>query len=111
MATKGKRRESLAVKAFHTWKEFLQAEALNDPLAMAIIVAQKKLLEALNPFSILQPRGNIPGGSFLHYEGPRTPTSPARLSRRGMHTPQDAAVDTIHQRPSNKQTTTGNNTN
>src|SRR3546814_2710824 len=56
MATKGKRHESLAVTAFHTWKEFLQAEALNDPLDMAIIVDQKKLLEALNPFYILTQR-------------------------------------------------------
>src|SRR3546814_4143977 len=63
MATQGEKRESLAVKAFKTWKEFLQAEALNDPMAMAIIVAQTKLLEALTPFSFLKPRGNIPSGA------------------------------------------------
>jgi hypothetical protein len=77
MATQGKKRESLAVKAFKTWKEFLQAEALNDPLAMAIIVAQRKLLAALNPFSGL-PRGNFPAGSHLNAARPRTPVSVAR---------------------------------
>ncbi|MFC3674946.1 TraI/MobA(P) family conjugative relaxase [Ferrovibrio xuzhouensis] len=109
MATKGKRRESLAVKAFHTWKEFLQAEALNDPLAMAIIVAQKKLLEALNPFSILQPRGNIPGGSFLPAAGPRPSISAARLSRSGLQPPQGAAVAQNPPGPGNQQLAAGNN--
>src|SRR3546814_10185593 len=109
MATKGKRRESLAVKAFHTWKEFLQAEALNDPLAMAIIVAQKKLLEALNPFSILQPQGNIPVESFLPAAGPRPSISAARLSRGGLQPSQGAAVAQNPPGPGNQPRPAGNN--
>src|SRR3546814_17934296 len=37
MATQGKKRETLAVKAFKTWKAFPQAEALNEPMPMAIL--------------------------------------------------------------------------
>lgn len=44
-----KKKESLAVKAFRTWKDFLTYGALDDPLAMAIIVAQKKMMEAMKP--------------------------------------------------------------
>src|SRR3546814_12190252 len=62
MATQGKKRESLAVKAFKPWMELLQAEALNDPMATAIIVAPSKLLEALNSSHILHPRRNLPVG-------------------------------------------------
>ncbi len=40
-----KRRESLAVKAFRNWRDFLTAEALSDPLAMAIILHHKQLLQ------------------------------------------------------------------
>ncbi|MGD9637938.1 MAG: TraI/MobA(P) family conjugative relaxase [Alphaproteobacteria bacterium] len=39
--------QSLLKKAFYTWKDFLMAEALKDPFAMAVIVAQKKLINAL----------------------------------------------------------------
>ncbi|MGD9637750.1 MAG: TraI/MobA(P) family conjugative relaxase [Alphaproteobacteria bacterium] len=39
--------QSLLKKAFYTWKDFLMAEATKDPFAMAIIVAQKKLLKSL----------------------------------------------------------------
>ena len=39
--------QSLLKKAFYTWKDFLMAEALKDPFAMAIIIAQKKLINAL----------------------------------------------------------------
>ncbi len=34
-------------KAFSSWKVFLQIEALNDPLAIAIVQAQKELLKML----------------------------------------------------------------
>lgn len=37
-------KDTLARKAFKSWKEFLQAEAINDPLAMAIIHYQKKIV-------------------------------------------------------------------
>lgn len=40
-------------KAFKTFREFLQAEALGDPMAMAIIHYQKKMIEAMfNPLGI-----------------------------------------------------------
>lgn len=38
---------SWAGKAFSSWKEFLKLEALNDPLAIAIIQAQKEFLNML----------------------------------------------------------------
>lgn len=40
-----KRKESLAIKAFRNWRDFLAAEALSDPLAMAVIMHHKKLLQ------------------------------------------------------------------
>ncbi len=42
-------RRSLTRKAFSCWKEFLKLEAINDPLAIAIIQAQKELLKVLMP--------------------------------------------------------------
>ncbi|PHR04162.1 MAG: relaxase [Sulfitobacter sp.] len=39
-----KRKESLAVKAYRNWREFLTADALSDPLAMAIIMFHKKMI-------------------------------------------------------------------
>jgi len=39
-------KDSLTRKAFKSWKEFLQTEALNDPLAMAIIHYQKQIVNA-----------------------------------------------------------------
>ena len=45
-------KQSLTGQAFNTWKEFLYADALNDPLAMAIIIYQKKMINTmlgLNP--------------------------------------------------------------
>lgn len=42
-----RKQESLAGKAFKTWREFLMLGAVNDPLAMAIIHAQKQLIETL----------------------------------------------------------------
>ncbi len=43
----GKRRnkDSLAIKVYRNWREFLTAEALNDTLAMAIMVYHKQLLK------------------------------------------------------------------
>lgn len=41
-----KRKENLAVKAFRTWRDFLTYEALSDPLAMAIIQFNKKMIQA-----------------------------------------------------------------
>ena len=45
-ATRG-RRDSLSGRLFRSWKAFLQAEAINDPLAMAIIIGQRKLIEGV----------------------------------------------------------------
>jgi len=56
-------KESLTGKAIKTWRDFLMLGVTDDPLAMAIIYAQKKLIEAqsmknlkLNPASGLKPR-------------------------------------------------------
>lgn len=49
LAVRAGKKESLAVKAFRTWKEFLTYGAIDDPLAMAIIYSQKKIIEALVP--------------------------------------------------------------
>ncbi len=38
---------SLVTRSFKTWKEFLSHEALSDPMAMAIIIAQKQLVKTL----------------------------------------------------------------
>ncbi len=40
-----KHKESLAVKAFRNWRDFLAAEALSDPLAMAIIMHHKQIMQ------------------------------------------------------------------
>ena len=50
---------SLGTRAFRSFREFLTAEALSDPLAMAMIVAQKKLintLAGLGPKAKLEPK-------------------------------------------------------
>ena len=41
------KRESVMGEAFRTWREFLYADALNDPLAMAIILAHKRMIHGL----------------------------------------------------------------
>ena len=38
---------SLGTRAFRTFREFLTAEAIHDPLAMAMIIYQKKLINAM----------------------------------------------------------------
>lgn len=53
-------RKSLLVLAFKTWKDFLIFEASTDPLAMAIVVSQRKILTALKPLT-KQPKRQIPG--------------------------------------------------
>ncbi len=54
-----KRKESLALKTYRNWREFLVADALSDPLAMAIIMHHKKLLRSaeliLAPKSVKAP--------------------------------------------------------
>ena len=42
-----KAKASLTSKAFSSWKDFLKLEAINDPLAIAIIQSQKELLKVL----------------------------------------------------------------
>lgn len=41
-------KETLTGKAFKTWRDYLMLGMVDDPLAMAIIHAQKKLLEAIS---------------------------------------------------------------
>ncbi len=43
-----KGRDSLTTNAIKTWRDFLLYNAIEDPLAMAIIHAQKKLIEGLS---------------------------------------------------------------
>jgi len=44
---KKKNKKTLAHRAFDSFREFLQYEALDDPMAMAIIIYQKKLINTL----------------------------------------------------------------
>lgn len=44
-----RRGPSLMGRAFRTWRQFLMADALNDPLAMAIIYAHQKMLGIFTP--------------------------------------------------------------
>lgn len=41
------KKSSLVARSFKTWKEFLTHEALGDPMAMAIIIAQKQFIKTL----------------------------------------------------------------
>ncbi|MBL4693653.1 MAG: relaxase/mobilization nuclease domain-containing protein [Magnetovibrio sp.] len=41
--------DSLGNKAFKTWREYLSLGAIDDPLAIAIIQAQKKLMQTFTP--------------------------------------------------------------
>ena len=41
------KKRGLMSQAYRTWKEFLHAEAINDPLAMAIIIAQRKMIKTI----------------------------------------------------------------
>ena len=41
--------DSLAKKAFKTWREYLSLGAIDDPLAIAIIQAHKKLMQTMAP--------------------------------------------------------------
>ena len=41
-------RDSLTAKAIKTWRDFLLYSAIEDPLAMAIIHAQRKIIEGIN---------------------------------------------------------------
>ncbi|MBF0250777.1 MAG: relaxase/mobilization nuclease domain-containing protein [Alphaproteobacteria bacterium] len=41
-------KDSLLPSAFRSWREFLMLGVIDDPLAMAIIMAQKKLIEAIS---------------------------------------------------------------
>lgn len=43
-----KGRDSLTATAIRTWRDFLLYSAIEDPLAMAIIYAQKKMIESLS---------------------------------------------------------------
>ncbi|PCI40975.1 MAG: relaxase [Rhodospirillaceae bacterium] len=43
------RPDSLGKKAFKTWREYLSLEAIDDPLAIAIIQAHKKLMQTFTP--------------------------------------------------------------
>ena len=47
---------SLGTRAFRTFREFLTAEAIHDPLAMAMIIYQKKLI---NTLAGLGPKGTV----------------------------------------------------
>lgn len=47
---KQKHKESLTGKMYRNWREFLAAEALSDPLAMAIIVFHKKMIKGVENF-------------------------------------------------------------
>lgn len=58
-----KRKESLTGKAFRNWKDFLAAEALSDPLAMAIIMYHKQLLKGVE--SLLDGNKTRPAGRKL----------------------------------------------
>jgi len=42
-----KKKDSLALKVFRTWREYLTAEALTDPMAIAIIAYHKQLLKVV----------------------------------------------------------------
>lgn len=47
-----RQRKSLLVLAFKTWKDFLIYEASTDPLAMAIVISQRRILQAINPVNL-----------------------------------------------------------
>lgn len=52
-------KDTLTNNAFASWKDFLQTEALNDPLAMAIIHYQKKIVNAgLSPIGKIAKKPN-----------------------------------------------------
>lgn len=42
-------RKTLLSMAFKTWKDFLLLEAATDPLALAIVVSQRQILQAMKP--------------------------------------------------------------
>ncbi|MBS4047916.1 MAG: relaxase/mobilization nuclease domain-containing protein [Alphaproteobacteria bacterium] len=44
-----RQRKSLLVLAFKTWRDFLIFEASTDPLAMAIVMSQRQIIEAIKP--------------------------------------------------------------
>lgn len=44
-----KSKQSLLSTDMHSWKEFLKLEAINDPLALAIIMAQKQMVNMVVP--------------------------------------------------------------
>ena len=72
------KRESVLGEAFRTWREFLYADALNDPLAMAIILTQKRMIQSLIPIS----RHNGPGSKSQR--GPVFPKSLAPVMKAWM---------------------------
>jgi hypothetical protein len=54
-----RQRKSLLVLAFKTWKDFLIYEASTDPLAMAIVVSQRQILQSLKlPPILVEKWGN-----------------------------------------------------
>ena len=72
------KKQSLSGRAFNNWKEFLYADALNDPMAMAIIYYQRKMVETLlgnNPNfynkskSIIPPMPNSLEPILTHWKG------------------------------------------
>lgn len=55
----GQRKRSSLVKfAFNTWKDFLLLEASTDPLALAIVISQRQILQAINPLPPRQRKSN-----------------------------------------------------
>lgn len=57
-------RQSLAVKVFKTWRDFLMY-GIDDPLAMAIVMFHKKLIESLLGATPSAPRPSIPLSSAV----------------------------------------------
>jgi len=63
---------TLTGKAFKTWRDFLTLGVVDDPLAMAIIYAQRKLIETMT-FQNMRP--SIPTPKFKTPTAPQLPAS------------------------------------
>ena len=61
-------RDSLAVKVFKTWRDFL-LYSIDDPLAMAIVMFHKKLIEAALGATLSASRSSIPLSPSVPVDG------------------------------------------
>ena len=70
---------ALGTRAFRTFREFINAEALHDPLAMAMIIYQKKLINTLvGP----RPKRHITAKPVIPDRKPRNNSDKGKDSRK-----------------------------